>query len=116
MNIRDKVTNTLLQDHTALKLSIKLGELSSLIVCILLPAPQVLQYEKVMWPLLLISKKRYVGNLYESDPNKYYQKSMGIVLKRRDNAPIVKIVCGGIVHEILNNIDGYAQSIITKTG
>ena len=27
---------------------------------------------------------------------------MGIVLKRRDNAPIVKIVCGGIVQSILN--------------
>jgi hypothetical protein len=27
---------------------------------------------------------------------------MGIVLKRRDNAPIVKIVCGGIIDQILN--------------
>ena len=27
---------------------------------------------------------------------------MGIVLKRRDNGPIVKIVCGGIIDKILN--------------
>jgi hypothetical protein len=39
-----------------------------------------------------------VGNLYEDDPNKKpKQKSMGIVLKRRDNAPIVKHVYGGII-------------------
>ena len=59
-------------------------------------------YEKTMYPLLLISKKRYVGNLYEFNPNSYYQKSMGIVLKRRDNAPVVKIIVGGIVDKILN--------------
>ena len=51
---------------------------------------------------LFITKKRYVGNLYEKNPDKYYQKSMGIVLKRRDNAPVVKIVCGNIIDQILN--------------
>ena len=35
--------------------------------------------------------------LYENDPDKAYRKSMGIVLKRRDNAPIVKDVYGGII-------------------
>ena len=35
--------------------------------------------------------------LYETDPNKGSRKSMGIVLKRRDNAPIVKDVYGGII-------------------
>ena len=34
---------------------------------------------------------------YEFDPNSYKQDSMGIVLKRRDNAPIVKLVCGGML-------------------
>ena len=43
-------------------------------------------------PFLLLSKKRYVGMLYETNPNKCKMKSMGIVLKRRDNAPIKKIV------------------------
>jgi hypothetical protein len=27
---------------------------------------------------------------------------MGIVLKRRDNAHIVKIICGGIIDQLLN--------------
>ena len=30
---------------------------------------------------------------------------MGIVLKRRDNAPIVKLVCGGIVNILMNELD-----------
>jgi DNA polymerase elongation subunit (family B) len=72
----------------------------------LLPPPQSLEYEKTMWPFILLSKKRYVGNLYEDDANKKpKQKSMGIVLKRRDNAPIVKVVYGGIIDILLNKHD-----------
>ena len=57
------------------------------------------------YPFILFSKKKYVGNLYETDVNKYKQKSMGIVLKRRDNAQIVKNVYGGIINIILNKQD-----------
>ena len=35
--------------------------------------------------------------MYEDDHHKCKRKSMGIVLKRRDNAPIVKDVYGGII-------------------
>ena len=59
--------------------------------------PQDLEYEKTFWPFCILSKKRYVGNKYEFDPDHYYQNSMGIVLKRRDNANIVKKVVGGMV-------------------
>ena len=48
-------------------------------------------------PFCLLSKKRYVGMLYETDPEKCKRKEMGIVLKRRDNAPIVKDIYGGII-------------------
>src|SRR6185312_8772545 len=89
-------------DKTALIMSIMMGIWASILICCMLPAPMAQQYEKVLWPFAIISKKRYVGNLYEKNPNKYKQKSMGIVLKRRDNAPIVKIVCGGIINQILN--------------
>jgi DNA polymerase elongation subunit (family B) len=37
--------------------------------------------------------------------NKFKQKSMGIVLKRRDNANIVKIIYGGVIDIILNEVD-----------
>jgi DNA polymerase elongation subunit (family B) len=72
----------------------------------MLPDPMKQEYEKTLWPFIQISKKRYVGNLYDSDDiHKFSQKSMGIVLKRCDNAQIVKIVCGGIVNELLNKHD-----------
>jgi DNA polymerase elongation subunit (family B) len=48
-------------------------------------------------PFLLLSKKRYVGMLYETNPNKCKMKSMGIVLKRRDNAACVKDCYGNVV-------------------
>jgi DNA polymerase elongation subunit (family B) len=67
-----------------------------------LKAPHDLEYEKTFFPFIILSKKKYVGNLYEHDVNTYKQKSMGIVLKRRDNANIVKIVYGGIIDILLN--------------
>ena len=56
----------------------------------------------MFYPFIIFSKKRYVGNLYEHDVNKFKQKSMGIVLKRRDNANIVKIIYGELINIILN--------------
>ena len=43
-----------------------------------------------------------VGNLYEMNPDKYKRKSTGIVLKRRDNAPVVKVIYGGIIDIIMS--------------
>ena len=71
----------------------------------ILRPPQNLEYEKTFDPFILLSKKRYVGNLYEMNPDKYKRKSMGIVLKRRDNAPIVKVIYGGIIDRIMNDKD-----------
>ena len=71
----------------------------------LLKHPHNLEYEKTFWPFILFSKKRYVGNKYEFDPNYYKQTSMGIVLKRRDNADILKYVYGGIIDIIINQLN-----------
>jgi len=67
--------------------------------------PHDLEYEKTFWPFILLSKKRYVGNKYEDNDQKYKQNSMGIVLKRRDNAPIVKKIYGGLIDIILDRHD-----------
>ena len=67
--------------------------------------PHDLEYEKTFYPFLLMSKKRYVGNLYEKDVNKFERKSMGDALKRRDYAPIVKTIYGGMVDILLNDKD-----------
>nr|CRI62804.1 B-family DNA polymerase [Megavirus T1] len=83
------------------------------------PKPQSIVYEKTFHPFILVAKKKYVGLLFETNPNKYFLKSMGIVLKRRDNAPIVKIVVGGIIDYILKNRDidkavEYTRNVLSK--
>jgi DNA polymerase delta subunit 1 len=67
--------------------------------------PHDLEVDKIFHPFILLSKKRYVGNKYEGDMSKFKQTSMGIVLKRRDYAPIVKKVYKGIIDVILNQHD-----------
>ncbi len=89
----------------ALKGAIKIGMEIEGKIKRFLPYPQKLNYEKCMYPFILFSKKRYVGNLYEKDDINFKQKSMGIVLKRRDNANIVKKIYGGIIDIILNRQD-----------
>lgn len=80
-----------------------------------LKAPHDLEYEKTFYPFIILSKKRYVGNLYEFNVNKFKQKSMGIVLKRRDNANIVKYVYGGMIDIILNEKDIHKAVTFLKT-
>lgn len=93
------------QGKQALEYAIEVGKHVEKNIVPELPAPQKLNYEKSMYPFILFSKKRYVGNLYEMDVNKFKQKSMGIALKRRDNAPIVKKIYGGIIDILLNKQD-----------
>jgi DNA polymerase elongation subunit (family B) len=102
-HITSHETGLTINNKKSLCISIVLGIWASIMINTLLPAPMAQEYEKVMWPLALLSKKRYVGNLYEKNPDVFKEKSMGIVMKRRDNAPIVKIVVGGIINEIINN-------------
>ena len=63
--------------------------------------PHDLEYEKVFYPLMLITKKRYAGEKFEFDATKSKFTSMGIVLKRRDNAPILKHTYGGVMKKIM---------------
>jgi len=81
----------------ALEITIELAQQAGDVAASFLKAPHDFEYEKTFMPFCLLSKKRYVGMLYETDPNKCKRKEMGIVLKRRDNAPIVKDVYGGII-------------------
>ena len=81
----------------ALEITIELAQEAGHLASSFLKAPHDLEYEKTFMPFCLLSKKRYVGMLYEHDPNKCKRKEMGIVLKRRDNAPIVKDMYGGII-------------------
>ena len=94
-----------LESKQGLIYAINLGEIAGVLIKSRLREPQDLEYEKTFWPFCIMSKKRYVGNKYEIDPNKFKQNSMGIVLKRRDNANVVKKIVGGMVDILLNEIN-----------
>ena len=81
----------------ALEISIEIAKEATHLVSQFLKQPHDFEYEKTFSPFCLLSKKRYVGMMYEHNPKKGKRKEMGIVLKRRDNAPIVKDIYGGII-------------------
>ena len=89
----------------ALEITIELAQQAGHLASSFLKSPHDLEYEKTFMPFCLLSKKRYVGMLYETDPNKGKRKEMGIVLKRRDNAPIVKDIYGGIIDILMKQQD-----------
>tara|TARA_Y100000389_G_scaffold39423_1_gene33844 strand:- start:3537 stop:7310 length:3774 start_codon:yes stop_codon:yes gene_type:complete len=87
----------------ALEITIELAQRAGALATKFLKNPHDLEYEKTFMPFCLLSKKRYVGMLYEFDPDKCKRKSMGIVLKRRDNAGIVKDIYGGVIDILMKD-------------
>ena len=105
MNIKSKETGLLLTTKQGLVHGIRLGQLASIFIKKRLPYPHNLEYEKTFYPFWIGRKKGYVGNKYGESVEKFEQSSMGIVLKRRDNAHIVKKVIGGLVNIMMNEND-----------
>ena len=95
-NLAEK-DGTPIRGKKALEITIELAQQVGELASSFLKAPHSLVYEKSIMPFCLLRKKGYVGVYYETNANKGTRKSMGIVLKRRDNAPIVKDVYGGII-------------------
>lgn len=62
-----------------------------------------IEYEKTFYPFILFCRKRYVGMMYEDDIKKCKRKTMGVALKRRDNAPIVKDIFGGALDSLMEH-------------
>ena len=96
---------TPIRGKKALEITIELAQQAGHLASKFLKGPHDLEYEKTFMPFCLLSKKRYVGMLYETDPTKCKRKEMGIVLKRRDNAPIVKEIYGGIIDILMKQQD-----------
>ena len=94
-NLRDVDTGEPIIGQKGLEITIELAQQAGELATKFLKKPHDLEYEKTFLPFCLLSKKRYCGMLYETNPKKCKRKSMGIVLNRRDNAPIVKDVYGG---------------------
>lgn len=103
-HIKDE-TGKEITNKEALVKTIEAAKKAANIINSKVPKPQVIAYEKTLHPFILITKKKYVGVLYNENPDKGTLKAMGIVLKRRDYAPIVKIVVGSIIDYILNHQD-----------
>jgi DNA polymerase elongation subunit (family B) len=101
---------------TDLAESIRLGIASGKRITEQCRRPYKIAYEKTFYPFILFCRKRYVGMMYEEDPKaKPKKKSMGIVLKRRDNAPIVKDVFGGALDILIQERDvKKAQSFVNE--
>jgi DNA polymerase elongation subunit (family B) len=72
-----------------------------------LKPPHDFEFDKMFRCFCLLSKKRYIGDMTEGGlaDDDYHRKAMGIAIKRRGNAPIVKYIYGGAVEEILTRRD-----------
>ena len=121
-NLKDLDGNPI-RGKKALEITIELAQQVGDVSAKFLKSPHDFEYEKTFMPFCLLSKKRYVGMLYETDVNKCKRKEMGIVLKRRDNAPIVKDIYGGIIDilmkkqnikEAIDFLRGSLQNIVEE--
>ena len=119
----EELSGETIRGKKALEITIELAKQVGDISAKFLKRPHDFEYEKTYMPFCLLSKKRYVGMLYETDINKCKRSEMGIVLKRRDNAPIVKDVYGGIIdilmkkqniQEAIDFLKGCLQNIVEE--
>lgn len=97
-----------------LRESIELAKKAANRITELCRKPYKIEYEKTFYPFILFCRKRYVGMMYEDDITKCKRKTMGIALKRRDNAPIVKDVFGGALDILLEKRDIRAAQSFVK--
>jgi DNA polymerase elongation subunit (family B) len=101
---KDPTTGVRLSGKAALQAAKDLTVESGQLVTSCLKPPHDFEFDKIFRTFCLLSKKRYVGDMSEDgvEEDDFHRKSMGIVMKRRDNAPIVKYVYGGVVDRILD--------------
>ena len=105
-NLQNPVSGEKIRGKKALEITIEIAQDAAKLCTQFLKPPMELSYEKTLMPFILLSKKRYVGMLYEEDPNKGKMKYMGLSLKRRDSCDYLKDTYGGILNILMkeNNI------------
>lgn len=101
---KDPNTGKPLEGKEAMEATIKLTEEAGKFVSKMLKSPHDFEFDKVYWPFIIFSKKRYVGHKYEN-PSEYVLWFMGVALKRRDYAAIVKRVYSGALNILLHERD-----------
>jgi DNA polymerase elongation subunit (family B) len=100
-NLTNKDTGEKIVGKDALEITIELAQEAAHYSSMFLKPPMNLAYEKTLMPFALLSKKRYVGILYEEDPNKGKLKYMGLSLKRRDSCDYLKDTYGQIINLVM---------------
>ena len=100
-NLQDPATGENIRGKKALEVTIEIAQDVAHLCSSFLKSPMELTYEKTLMPFLLLSKKRYVGMLYETNPNKGKLKYMGLSLKRRDACDYLKDTYGGILNILM---------------
>jgi DNA polymerase elongation subunit (family B) len=116
-NLEDPVTGQPIRGKKALEITIEIAQESAKLCSLFLPPPMKLAYEKTLMSFILLSKKRYVGMLYETNPNKGKLKFMGLSLKRRDACDYLKDVYGGVLTILMkdpNNVKA-AMDFLSKS-
>ncbi len=115
-NPKDKNGNPLPQGREARQATIDITDEAGAFITKTLAAPHDFEFDKAFDPMLMFSKKRYAGNMYENNADDYVHKYMGIALKRRDNAPIVKTIFGGAMKMLLDkrDVDGAFKFVKDK--
>lgn len=94
-----------LTKEEAIQKSFRLGEESATMISDTFKKPIELEFEKVYYPLLLFSKKRYSGLMYENPEVPTKIDSKGIQVVRRDNCPFVRAVSLGVLNIIMHERD-----------
>jgi DNA polymerase delta subunit 1 len=100
-NLVDPTTGEKIRGQKALEMTIEIAQDAAKLCTQWLKPPMELSYEKTLMPFILLSKKRYVGMLYETDPKKGKLKYMGLSLKRRDSCDYLKDTYGGILNILM---------------
>jgi DNA polymerase elongation subunit (family B) len=105
LNLEDPETGEKIRGQKALETTIEIAQDVAKLCTQWLKLPMELTYEKTLMPFILLSKKRYVGMLYETDPKKGKMKYMGLSLKRRDSCDYLKDTYGGILNILMKEND-----------
>jgi DNA polymerase elongation subunit (family B) len=113
-NPRNPETGERLQGRDARQAVIDLTAEAGHFVTNILKPPHDFEFDKVFDPMLMFSKKRYAGKMFEENADDFVYKYMGIALKRRDNAQIVKTIFGGAMKKLLNERDVVGATELVK--
>jgi len=104
-NLQDPQTGEPIRGKKALEITIEIAQDAAHLCTDYLKPPMELSYEKTLMPFIILSKKRYVGMLYETNPNKGKLKYMGLSIKRRDSCDYWKDTYGGILNILMKEND-----------